>query len=285
MIAGTVAVLKEKELGTPPPIIIGRELAHKLHAKAGDEVTLVLPNLNAAELKKGAAAKPPRTRKFVVRGIFYSGFDEYDRRLVYINIKEAQDFLDRPDSVMGVELKLRRVDRARAVARELEAKLVASGEYTVMDWRELNNNLFTALTLQKVALLVFLTLIIIVAAFNMVASLTMMVVDKTKEIAILKSMGASSLGIATLFQVVGMTIGAVGTAVGLATGLLLGDILARYGYPLDPKVYLIDKLPVQVNPLEVALVGGLTLVICFFATLYPALKASALRPVEGLRYE
>jgi lipoprotein-releasing system permease protein len=155
----------------------------------------------------------------------------------------------------------------------------------VEDWRALNKNLFTALTLQKVALLVFLTLIIIVAAFNMVASLTMMVVDKTKEIAILKSMGASSRGVATIFQVVGMTIGLLGTFIGLGLGLALGNVLERYGYHLDPKVYMIDTLPVEVIPGEVALVAVITLVICFAATLYPALKASDLPPVDGLRYD
>ncbi len=134
-------------------------------------------------------------------------------------------------------------------------------------------------------MLVFLTLIIIVAAFNMVASLTMMVVDKTKEIAILKSMGASSLGVARIFQVVGLTIGALGTAVGLLLGLALVGVLARYGYHLDPKVYMIDTLPVHVIPGEVLLVGSITMVVCFGATLYPALKASSMPPVDGLRYE
>src|SRR5262249_35036392 len=150
--------------------------------------------------------------------------------------------------------------------------------FMVVDWRELNNNLFTALTIQKIALLVFLTLIIIVAAFNMVAALTMMVLDKSKEIAILKSMGANSSGVASLFQVVGLTIGGIGTALGLGLGIVLCQVVAHYGYPLDPKVYLIDQLPIHIAPTEVALVGGITMVICFIATLYPALKASALRP-------
>jgi lipoprotein-releasing system permease protein len=136
-----------------------------------------------------------------------------------------------------------------------------------------------------VVLILFLALIIVVAAFNMVAALTMMVIDKTKEIAILKSMGAPSRGVAGLFQVVGLTIGAVGTVAGIALGLLFGHALSRYGYKLDPKVYLIDRLTVSVNPWEVALVAGLTMVICFAATLVPALSAAGLRPVEGLRYE
>jgi lipoprotein-releasing system permease protein len=181
-------------------------------------------------------------------------------------------------------MKLADVDRARTVSRALAAEL-GGDPYVVVDWRELNNNLFTALTIQKVALLVFMTLIIIVAAFNMVAALTMMVLDKLKEIAILKSMGANSSGVSGVFQVVGMTIGVIGTALGLGLGVALCKVVTRYGYPLDPKVYLIDQLPIQVDPYEVALVAALTLAICFVATLYPALKASGLHPVEGLRYE
>jgi lipoprotein-releasing system permease protein len=283
MIEGSVDALGEEPSGEPPSIVIGRELAHKLKAKLGDTVTLVLPNITmgTSGVAAGGVAK---TRKFAVRGIFYSGFDEYDRRLVYIALKEAQDFLGEGDVVTGVEMKLADVNKAREVARQLDKKL--GGEpFMVVDWRELNNNLFTALTIQKIALLVFLTLIIIVAAFNMVAALTMMVIDKFKEIAILKSMGATSMGVAALFQVVGMTIGGLGTLVGLGLGMVLGKVVAHYGYPLDPKVYLIDKLPIRVDPMEVALVGVITLVICFVATLYPALKASSLRPVEGLRYE
>jgi lipoprotein-releasing system permease protein len=284
MVEGSVDVLAQRDPSGAPSIVIGRELAVKLKAKLGDEVTLVLPNVGGDWRTWSANSVTAKTRKFRVRGIFYSGFQEYDSRLVYIEIKEAQDFVGQGDIVTGVEMKVDDVDRASKIARSLEHKL--GGEpYTVVDWRELNNNLFTALTIQKVALLIFLTLIIIVAAFNMVAALTMMVLDKVKEIAILKSMGGSAMGVARLFQVVGMTIGGIGTAVGLALGILICEVIARYGYQLDAKVYLIDQLPIATNPLEVALVGAITLAICFVATLYPALKASSLRPVEGLRYE
>jgi len=284
MVEGTIAVLEEPAAEGPPPVIIGRELAHKLKAKVGDVVTVVSP-LSGVDVKTwSSSGRPPKTKKFVVRGVFYSGFDEYDRRLMYVDIKEAQDFVEQGDVVRGVEMKLDDVDAAARVARALEKKL-GGDPFVVMDWRELNNNLFTALTLQKIALLLFLTLIIIVAAFNMVASLTMMVFDKTKEIAIVRTMGATTGGVWGIFVAVGLTIGAVGTAVGLGLGLLLCEVVSRYGYPLDPKVYLIDRLPVQVNPSEVVLVGVITIVVCFFATLYPALKAAALRPVEGLRYE
>lgn len=281
MIEGTIGVLAEPDALAVPPLILGKELAAKLKVKVGDVVSLVLPAAGRDFRAGGSTAK---TRKFRVAGIFYSGFAEYDNRLVYVAIDKAQEFLGAGDIVTGVEMKLSDVDRASEVARALEAEL--GGEpFQVVDWRELNHNLFTALVIQKVVLLVVLTLIIIVAAFNMVASLTMMVLDKVKEIAILKSMGASSGGVSATFQVVGMTIGGIGTAMGLGLGLILCHVVARYGYPLDPKVYLIDKLPIAVNPVEVTLVAIVALFICFIATLYPALKASALHPVEGLRYE
>jgi lipoprotein-releasing system permease protein len=281
MVQGSIDVLGKPHPGEPPPIIVGKELANKLKAKLGDVVSVVLPSMNA-DFRSSSGT--PKTRKFQIAGVFYSGFDEYDRQLVYISIDVAQDFLGEGDVVTGVEMKLSDVDRAPKVARALE-KALGGEPYVVLDWRELNNNLFTALTIQKIALLVFLTLIIIVAAFNMVAALTMMVLDKVKQIAIMKSMGSSAAGIAGIFQVVGMTIGGIGTALGLTLGVILCNVVQRYGYPLDPKVYLIDQLPIRVDPFEVALVGGITLVICFVATLYPALKASALHPVEGLRYE
>ncbi len=285
MIEGSVqALAAPRAEGEHPPIILGRELARKLKAKLGDEVTLVAP-LSGIDTKTWLhTGKPPKTAKFVIRGIFYSGFDEYDRRLMYVDIQEMLEFLEQGDVVMGVEMKLTDVDKATQVALALEKQL-GGDPWVVMDWQQLNKNLFTALKLQKVALTVFLTLIIIVAAFNMVAALTMMVFDKTKEIAILKSMGGSSTGVARVFQVVGLTIGGVGTVLGLALGMLLCTVVSRYGYPLDPKVYLIDQLPIRVNPSEVVLIGIITMVISGLATLYPAFKASSLRPVEGLRYE
>jgi lipoprotein-releasing system permease protein len=185
---------------------------------------------------------------------------------------------------MGIELKVRDVDRAPDIAKVIDAELGGS-PYVVQDWFELNRNLFTALTLQKVVLIIFLTLIIAVATFNMISALTMMVIDKTREIAILKSMGATSGGIARVFQVVGIAIGSVGTAAGLGIGLTLCEVVSRYNYRLDPKVYLIDRLPITVHYSEVFLVGAITMVISAVATLFPSLKASSLRPVDGLRYD
>lgn len=267
-----------------PAIFIGKELAKKLHAKMGDRIRMVLGKLDMDSARWDADKNGTAQKEFRVGGIFYSGFDEYDRHLAYVNFPEAQGLLGQGDAAMGVELRVDDIDRAAEVSHSLLRHLGGS-PYRVIDWEELNHNLFTALRMQKVALVIFLTLIILVAAFNIVAAMTMLVIDKTKEIAILKSMGMRSAGIAGVFQIAGLTIGGIGTAAGLALGLLLCAVVRHYGYHLDARVYLIDELPVQVQLSELALTAGITLAICFLATVYPSLKAAFLRPVDGLRYE
>ena len=280
-----VAKLLERPAGDqPPPIIMGKELQHKLKAKIGDIVTVVVPLSNIDFDTWRAKSSAPRTRKFVVAGVFYSGFDEYDRRLMYTALEDTQELVGRGDQVMGVELKVKDVDRAEKIAANLEVAL-GGPPYQVQDWYELNHNLFTALNLQKLALVIILTLIIVVAAVNMVSALTMMVTDKTREIAILKSMGSTSSSVARIFQVVGLAIGGVGTLTGVTIGLATCFVVSSYGYHLDPKVYLIDRLPIEVRGLEVVLVAAITMVISVLATVVPASSASALRPVEGLRYD
>jgi lipoprotein-releasing system permease protein len=185
---------------------------------------------------------------------------------------------------MGVELKVRDVSRAAAIADKVEDAL-GGGPWLVQDWHELNKNLFTALTLQKILLIIILTLIIAVATFNMVSALTMMVIEKTREIAILKSMGASSTSVAVVFQIVGLSIGALGTVFGLSIGLALCKVVERFDYRLDPKVYLIDRLPISVQPFEIVVIGAITMMISALATFFPAAKASSLRPIDGLRHD
>lgn len=285
MIAGTVDALRDEPgPGELPPILMGKELARKLKAELGDDVTVVVPLSNLDLDTFRAKSSAPRTKKFRVAGIFYSGFDEYDRRLMYTSLEEAQALIGREDQVMGIELKVSNVDRADEIARKLGAEL-GEPPYQVQDWYELNHNLFDALNLQQIVLVVVLTLIIIVAAFNMVSALIMMVTDKTREIAILKSMGSTSTSIAKVFQVVGIAIGGVGTLLGVGLGLTTCWVVSAYGYRLDPKVYLIDRLPITISYLEVIVVVAITMVISVIATLFPAAKASALRPVEGLRYD
>ncbi len=285
MIAGSIdSLAAEPSPDRLPPIILGRELARKIDAEVGDELTVVAPLSNIDFDTWTATGGAPVTRKFQVTGLFYSGFAEYDQRLMYISLREAQELRGQGDRVLGVELKVKDVERAREIADAIELAL-GGPPYVVQDWYELNANLFLALTLQKVALLVILTLIIVVAAFNVISNLVMLVIDKTREVAILKSMGATSGSVASVFQIVGLAIGGVGTIWGLAIGLTVCAVVEQYGYQLDPKVYLIDHLPIVVKPLEVVLIAIITMVISAVAALFPSAKASSLHPVEGLRYE
>ncbi len=266
-----------------PSILLGKELARKLKTNVGDTVVLMSPSGLDPSLWQ-AEGKTPKVREFRVSGIFYSGFDEYDRRLVYIHIAEAQALLEGGDVVTGVEMQIDDVYKSRQVADAIDHALGGS-PYRIIDWRELNHNLFTALRLQKLALSILLFLIILVAMFGVIATMTMLVIDKTQEIAIIKSLGMRSSSVAGTFHTAGMTIGALGTVAGLGLGLAICFLLSRYGYHLDPRVYLIDKLPVKINGSELAAIAIVTLVVSFFATLIPSLRAASLRPVEGLRYE
>jgi lipoprotein-releasing system permease protein len=285
MIEGSVkALATPPSAGELPPIILGKELARKLRLKAGDDVTVVVPMSNVDLETWRTTAAAPRTRRFRVTGVFYSGFDEYDRRLMYTSLAETQALLDRGDKVMGVELKVRDVERAAAIAGELRQRL-GEPPFQVQDWYELNQNLFKALTMQKLALLIVLTLIIAVATVNVISAMVMMVTQKKREIAMLKSMGAGSFELGWIFAIVGTAIGAVGTVIGIGLGISTCFVVRAYGYPLDPKVYLIDKLPISVHPREVVLVAGVTMVLCIGAALIPALKAASLRPVDGLRHD
>lgn len=270
--------------GEPPPIIVGKELARKLRVKVGDDLTVVVPlsNVDWNTWRTNAAA--PRSKRFRVTGIFYSGFDEYDRRLMYTSIHECQTLLERGDKVMGVELKVKDVDRADVIAGKLRKRL-GEPPFQIQDWNQLNHNLFQALKTQKIVLLIVLTLIIAVATVNMISALTMMVTEKIREIAILKSMGSTSARIGWVFAIAGGAVGAIGTTCGIAIGLTMCKVVGGYGYRLDPKVYLIDRLPIAVHVREVLLVAGITMALSLAATLIATLKAAHLRPVEGLRSE
>ena len=278
-----------KVLATPgadgkPNILLGGELAHKLKAKVGDVVRVISPLGTLDPSLWSADDGTPKMREFRVAGLLYFGFDEYDRRLVVVALAEAQSFFQGGDVVTGVEIRIDDIYKSREVVRAVDGMLDGA-PYRVIDWRELNHNLFTALKLQKVALSILLTLIVLVAAFGIVATLTMLVIDKTREIAILKSLGMRKAGVARLFQTAGMTIGALGTAAGISIGLVICKLVERYGYHLDPRVYLIDRLPVQVHADELLLTAGVTMLICFLATIYPSVRAASLAPVDGLRYE
>ncbi|MBK8479716.1 MAG: ABC transporter permease [Proteobacteria bacterium] len=264
-------------------IVIGRELARKLDASVGDRVRLVSPLTGSDGGNLSPGHELPRARDFRVAGIFYSGFDEYDRRLVYVHLAQAQAFFDQGDVVTGVELKVEDVFAAAGVARRIGRALGPDGPYRTVPWSELNSTLFTALQNQKLMLEIVIGFIVIVAAFNMLAALAVLVIRKTREIAILKSLGMTSTGVARVFQGAGLIVWAAGTTLGLSWGYLGGLLLRRYGFQLDPRVYLLSELPVRMVPLEFALTAVFALLVCLLATVYPAVRAARLDPVQGLR--
>jgi lipoprotein-releasing system permease protein len=260
-------------------LIVGREMAKSLHVLVGDEVTLVAP---LGDL--GPMGVLPRTRKFRIAGIFYSGMYEYDSSHVYVTMQVAQDFLDMPGHISSIEATVDDPERVKPV-RDRLAALMAPRELRVRDWQELNKNLFSALKLEKIATFVILSLAIIVACFCIICTLLLMVTEKSKEIAIIKALGASDGMVLRIFMAEGSVIGAMGTVFGVVTGWVMCEGLKRFGVRLDPEVYYVDRLPIEVNPADYGLVAICALVITVLATLYPALSASRLRPVDGIRYE
>ncbi|MDW8249734.1 MAG: FtsX-like permease family protein [Myxococcales bacterium] len=263
-----------------PGAIVGVTLAKNLQLKLGDCLQVTSPTIGYSY--SGRALRPPVAKQFRVIGIFDAGFDQYDSKLVYTDLYEAQTFYDSGDSVTGVEMKVTDIEKAREIARKIDARL-ANGIYHTMDWEELNHGLFTALRIQQIGMSSVLALIIVVAAFTVVATLIMVVLDKKKEIAVLKAMGATDSAILRVFLYQGGIIGGLGTALGLGLGLLVCKGLLVYGFKLDPKVYFISQLPVNVRPTEFLLTGFIAILICLVATVAPALYAARLRPADGLR--
>lgn len=266
-----------------PGVAVGATLADTLGLDVGDRVKVISPLTGLDVSMFAPEARVPRSRDFRVIAVFEAGFQEYDSRLVYVDLYEAQRFHEHGDSVTGVEMRVHDIDRARGVARELEKAL--EGPFHTMDWAELNHNLFTALEIQKVMLSLVIASIIIVAAFNVVATLIMVVLEKKREIAILKAMGATDLAILLIFLVQGTIIGVVGTVLGLLVGGGLVAYLKLYEFPLDPKVYLIDHLPLVVSPTEFIVTILVAVGICMTATLAPSWWAARMLPADGVRYE
>lgn len=259
-----------------PGVIVGRELAKNLRVFVGDDVTIVSP-LGGI----GPTGTIPKVRVFRVAGIFFSGMFEYDSKYAYLAIPAAQKFLGTPGEVTGLELRVRDPDRTGPIVERLKSALGPS--YDVEDWQSLNRNLFSALKLEKVAMFIVLCFIILVAAFSIIANGIMLVMEKGREIAILKSMGASDRAILIVFVLLGLYMGGLGTLGGIGVGIVACLSLARWGVSLDPDVYYITQLPVRMSPSEISAVAGAALLIAILATLYPAWVAARLRPVEGLR--
>ena len=262
-----------------PGIVIGRELARNLHLMVGDEVTMISPN---GEL--GPMGVLPRSRKFRVAAIFYSGMYEYDATHVYLRMDVAQKFFSLDDRVTGVDIKVVDAESTETLLPAVKGA-VEDPSLRVRDWREMNKNLFSALKLERIATFVILSIAIAVASFCIICTLLLMVTEKSKEIAILKALGASDGAILSIFMTEGLVIGGIGTANGVATGVAMCLGLRWFGVRLDPDVYYIDKLPVATNASDYVIVAVSAMAICLVATIYPALAAASVRPVDGLRYE
>ena len=265
-----------------PGVVVGATLMSQLGLKLGDCLQITSPLIG---ISIGAAGgRPPIAKQFRVIAYFEAGFEQYDAKLVYTDLYEAQTFYENGDSVTGVEMKVDDIDKASEIAKQVDA-LLGDSRYHTMDWSELNHGLFTALLIQQILMSVVLTIIIVVAAFTVVATLIMVVLDKRKEIALLKALGARDLAVLRIFLYQGGIIGAVGTGSGLLLGYVCCKALALYRFPLDPKVYFIDRLPVLIRPTEFLITGGVAVLICLVATIFPALYAARLRPTDGLRAE
>jgi lipoprotein-releasing system permease protein len=263
-----------------PGIVVGISLAKTLDLDVGQCVTVTSPTIGFSF--SGGSFKPPVAKRFRVIAIFEAGFDQYDSKLVYTDLFEAQAFYDQGDTVTGVEMKVADIEQASQISKDI-GQTLSSGLYHTMDWEELNHGLFTALRIQQIGMSAVLALIIVVAAFTVVATLIMVVLDKKKEIAVLKAMGAEDNLILRIFLYQGGIIGALGTSLGLLIGLGVCKGLLVYGFPLDPKVYFISSLPVEVRPREFLITGVIAVVICLFATIIPSLYAARLRPADGFR--
>lgn len=261
-------------------VVIGQTLAKNLGVTIGDCLQVTSPTIGYAFTQ--GSIRPPVAKQFRVIAIFEAGFDQYDSKLVYTDLFEAQGFYDQGDTVMGVEMKVADIDGARDISRQVD-KLLANGLYHTTDWEELNHGLFTALRIQKIMMSLVLFLIILVAAFTVVATLIMVVLEKKKEIAVLKAMGATNDAILRTFLYQGGFIGGAGTIVGLILGIGVCKGLLAYAFPLDPKVYFISRLPVAVTVSDFVITGVAAVFICLLATVLPALYAARLHPADGLR--
>jgi lipoprotein-releasing system permease protein len=291
LVQGSLKMLERPDKSSGKPrrdgIILGKELARRLGVQLEDAVSMVAPASRMTPM-----GLIPKIKLFLVVGFFESGMFEYDSNLAFISIHSAQKFFAMKGKVSGIEIRVVDIEQADQVAAGIQDSL--GFPYFARDWMRMNKNLFSALRLEKIVMFIILILIILVAAFNIVSTLFMVVMEKTKEIAILKSMGASRSSIMKIFSFQGLIIGVTGTMIGCIGGFtvvpnlneivgLIENIFGITAFPSD--VYYLDKLPSEIQYFDSFLIVVFSIIICFVASLYPAWRASRLDPVEGLRYE
>jgi lipoprotein-releasing system permease protein len=264
-------------LKTKNTILVGREAAKELGLLTGDLFNLIVPNAGFSP-----AGAVPETVRVKVGGVFETGVFDFDNRMAFMSLADTESIIG--PGITGVEVKVKDVYAAAAVRNRIMARLGRG--YYGRTWIEMNKNLFSALKLEKIALFIILALIILVASFNIISSLVMTVMQKRKDIAILKAMGARNSSIMRIFVAEGLTIGVVGAVFGALMGYGLAEIQRRFGIiKLSSEVYFINVLPMKIDLLDIVLIAGVTILLCLISTLVPAYEASKIGPVEALRYE
>jgi lipoprotein-releasing system permease protein len=263
-----------------PGIVLGFRLAGRLLVYPGDTVSLV----SAHGMELTAAGFIPKFKKYEVVGLFRSGMYEYDNQMGYMSLQSAQELLGMGNAVTGLALWVRDPWHVEAATARLGDKLGSS--YVLRDWKTTNEGLFSALKLEKMGMTLVLLLIVLVAAFNIVSTLIMVVTDKTREIGILRSMGMTAKGILRVFMLQGLIIGVAGTLLGLFGGMALSWAIDYFGLiSLPGDVYLISEIPITLSPLDVGVIVVVAVLISFVATIYPSRQAARLQPVEAIRHE
>ncbi len=268
---------KKRTINELPGIILGKELANSAGVIKGDKVILMSPHGFISPV-----GHIPSMKRFIVKDTFNSGMYEYDNALAYVNLKEAQHLSGAGNKVSAIGIWVDNVFGVEKVKDSLSN--ILNYPFYMRDWMEINKSLFSALKLEKTAMFIILTLIILVAAFNIASALIMMVMEKTRDIAVLKAMGATNKTIRVIFIFKGMIIGFLGTLIGTAMGVAACFILKKYDFIQLPDAYPFSTLPVQLEFIDVFTIAVSAIIICFFSTLYPSYKASKMDPVEALRY-
>jgi lipoprotein-releasing system permease protein len=262
-----------------PPIILGRDIAHRLGLEKGETLFVISPSGTLSPV-----GYVPYMKKFSVAGFFETGMYEYDNGIAFIRLEDAQILTRHNNSVTGIEVRLDNLFNTSAISKTIKSGANID-HLKIRSWKELNKNLFSALKLEKAAMFITLTLIILVATFGITSSLVMLVMEKTKDVAILRVLGATKSNIKRIFVIQGLLIGSIGTFSGVTLGIGLCFLQMKYQLiRLPGDVYYITALPVSLNFTDVLAVALSTFLICFLATLYPAQQAAKLNPVEAIRH-